>query len=58
MCTKLEQMEADLAATQKAIADGTEMLKLAKGKKRVIRAETDQLKEKGEAMEAKYKRVD
>lgn len=51
-------MEADLAATQKAIVDGTKMLKLAKWKKRAIRAETDQLKEKGEAMEAKYKRED
>lgn len=58
MRTKLEQVEADLAATQKAIVDGTKMLKLAKWKKRAIRAETDQLKEKGEAMEAKYKRAD
>lgn len=47
-----------MAATQKAIVDGTKMLKLAKWKKRAIRAETDQLKEKGEAMEAKYKRED
>ena len=55
MRVKLEQVEADLATTQKVIMDGTEMLKLAEGEKEAIRAEADQLKEKGEAMEAKYK---
>ena len=58
MRSKLERVEADLAADQKAIADGTEMLKLAKRKKEAIRAKVDQLKEKREAMEAKYKRAE
>ena len=58
MRSKLERVEADLAAAQKAIADGTEMLKLAKRKKEAIQVEVDQLKEKGETMEAKYKRAE
>lgn len=58
MRSKLERVEADLAAAQKAVADETEMLKLAKGDKEAIRAEVDWLKEKGEAMKAKYKGVE
>ena len=53
MHSKLERVEADLTAAQKAVADGAEMLKLAKGEKGVIRAEADQLKEEKEALEAK-----
>ena len=48
-------MEADLAAAQKAIADETEMLKLAEGEKKVIRVEADQLKGEKEALEARVK---
>lgn len=43
---KLEQVETDLAATQKAVADGTERLKLVEGEKGTIRVESDRLKEK------------
>lgn len=43
---KLERVEADLAAAQKAIADKAEMLKLVEGEKGTIRAEADRLKEK------------
>lgn len=52
---KLEQVEADLAAIQKVVADGAETLKLVKGEKGMIHAETNRLMEKGKAMEAKYK---
>lgn len=41
---KLERVEANLATTQKAVADGSEMLKLAKGKKGAIWAEADLVK--------------
>lgn len=33
MRSKLERVEADLAAGQKAVADGTEMLRLVEGEK-------------------------
>ena len=52
MCSKLERVEMDLTATQKAVADGTEILKLAERDKGAIRAEADRLKEEREAMEA------
>lgn len=55
LCAKLEQVKADLAAAQKAVADRAETLKLVEGEKGTICAEVDWLKEKGEAMEAKYK---
>lgn len=55
MRSKLERVKADLAAGQKAVADGIEMLRLVEGEKGAIRAKTDRLKEKGEALEAKYK---
>lgn len=57
MRSKLERVEADLAAGQKAVVDRTEMLRLVEGEKEAIRAKTDRLKEKGEALEAKYKEV-
>ena len=44
-----------MAAAQKAIADRVEMLKLVEGEKGVIWVEANRLKEKGEAMEVKYK---
>ena len=52
MCSKLERVEMDLTATQKAVADETEILKLAERDKGAIRAEADRLKEEREAMEA------
>ena len=55
MRSKLERVEADLAAAQKVVADGAEMLKLDEGEKGVIRVEADQLKEEKEVLEAKYK---
>lgn len=39
MHSKLERVEADLATAQKAIADETEMLRLAEREKGAIRAE-------------------
>ena len=41
MRSRLKRVEADLATAQKAVADEAEMLKLAEGEKRVIRAEAD-----------------
>ncbi|KAL6351384.1 hypothetical protein AAG906_035176 [Vitis piasezkii] len=55
MRSKLERVEADLATAQKAVADGAEMLKLAKEEKRGIRTKVDWLKKEMEAMEAKHK---
>ena len=52
---KLEWVETNLAVAQKAVANGAETLKLVEGEKGTIWAEVDWLKEKGEAMEAKYK---
>lgn len=52
---KLEWVEADLVASQKAVVDGVEALKLVDGKKEEICAEANQLKEKRETMEAKFK---
>ncbi|RVW97710.1 hypothetical protein CK203_028090 [Vitis vinifera] len=51
MRSKLERVEADLAADQKAIADGTEMLKLAKRKKEAIRAKASLEAQKKETEE-------
>ena len=48
----IEEMHSKLEMVE-AVADGAEMLKLAKGEKGVIRAEADQLKEEKEALEAK-----
>lgn len=58
LCAKLERVEADLAATQKAVGDRTKALKLVKGEKRAICAEADWLKEKREAIEVKFKGVE
>lgn len=52
---KLEQVEADLAAAQKAVADGAETLKLVERENGAIHAKADRLKEKEETMEAKFK---
>ena len=41
MHSRLERVEADLATTQKAVADEAEMLKLAEGEKGAIQAEAD-----------------
>lgn len=41
MCWKLGQVETNLTAAQKAVADGAEMLKLAEGEKGAIQAEAD-----------------
>ena len=51
MRLQLEMVEADLATTQKAVADGAEKLKLAEGEKGAIRAEADLLKRENEALE-------
>ena len=56
--TKLERVEADLVVAYKVVADGVEALKLVEGEKEVVRVEADQLKEKGDAMEAKFKGVE
>ncbi|KAL6342295.1 hypothetical protein AAG906_007509 [Vitis piasezkii] len=48
-----ERVEADLATAQKAVADEAEILKLAEGEKRAIRAEADQLKGENEVLEAR-----
>lgn len=58
MRTRLERVEIDLVAAQKAIAEGVEALKLAEGKREVICAKTDKLKKTGEATEVKFKGVD
>lgn len=55
LCVKLERLETNLVASQKVVVDGAEALKLVEGEKEAVRAEADQLKEKGEAMEAKFK---
>lgn len=52
---KLERVEVDLAAAQKAVADGAEALKLVERENGGIHAKADLLKEKEEAMEAKFK---
>lgn len=52
---KLERVEADLAAAQKAVADGAEALKLVEKENGAIHAKADRLKEKEKAMEAKFK---
>lgn len=44
-----------MVASQKVVVDGVEALKLVDGKKEEICAETNQLKEKRETMEAKFK---
>ena len=52
---KLEPVKVDLVAAQKAVVDRTETLKLVEGGKGTICSEAERLKEKGEAMKAKYK---
>ena len=54
----LEMVEADLATSQKAVADGAEKLKLAEEEKRVIQAEADLLRGENEALEGQVKRVE
>ena len=55
MHSKLERVEADLTTAQKVVADGTEILKLAKREKWAIWAEGDQLKRENEALKAQVK---
>ncbi|RVW53136.1 hypothetical protein CK203_080644 [Vitis vinifera] len=55
LCAKLERVKVDLVAAQKAVVDRTETLKLVEGGKGMIYSEAERLKEKGEAMKAKYK---
>lgn len=57
VCDKLEQVESDLATTQKAAANETEALKLAEGEKKEICVEMDRLRKEGRAIEAKCKEV-
>ena len=58
MRSKLERVETDFTVTQKAVANETEMLRLAEGENGTIRAEADRLKKERKAIDAKYKRVE
>ena len=58
MCSRLEMVESNLATAQKAVVDEAKILKLAEGKKGVIRAEADQLKGENEALEGQVKGVE
>ena len=49
--SRLEKVETELAAAQKAVADGAEQLSRAEEKKGVVRAEVNTLKREKEALE-------
>ena len=49
--TRLEKVEAELAAARKAVADGTEQLSRAEEEKVAIRAEADMLRKEKEVLE-------
>ena len=48
---RLEKVETELAAAQKAVADGTEQLSRVEEEKEATRAETDILKKEKQALE-------
>lgn len=56
--TRLERVENDLIAIQKATAEGAEALKLVEGDREPIRAEADKLKKEGEIAKTKLKGVE
>ena len=47
----MEKVEAELAAAQKAVADGAEQLSQVEEEKGVVRVEADTLKKEKEALE-------
>ena len=49
--SRLEKVEAELAAAQKAVADGAEQLSQVEEEKGVVRVEADTLKKEKEALE-------
>ena len=53
----LEKVDAELAATRKAVTDGAEQLSRAEEEKRVVRAEADTLKKEKEALEGQVNEV-
>ena len=55
---KLERVESDLVAAQKAAVKGAEVLKLAEGKKETVHAEANKLREEGIIVEAKLKEAE
>lgn len=55
---RLERVESDLVAAQKAVADGVEALKPVEEEKEAICAESEQLKERGKAAKAKRKEAE
>ena len=52
---KLEWVESDLTAAQKAAVEGAEALKLAEGEKEVIRIKVDKLRKESKIAEVKLK---
>ena len=56
LCVKLERVESDLVAAQKAAAEEAKALKLAEGEKEAIRAETDKLRKERRTTKAKFKK--
>lgn len=58
LCARLERVESDLAAAQKAAVDGVEALKPAEEEKEAICAESERLKEEGKATKAKCKEAE
>ena len=55
---RLEKVEAELAAAQKAVVDGAEKLSRAEEEKEVFWAEADMLKGEKEALESQVKGVE
>lgn len=51
LCAKLEQVESELAAAQKAVADGAEALRMAEEEKEAARAKAEQLRRESEEAE-------
>ena len=56
--SRLEKMEAELAAAQKAVADGAKKLSRVEEENGVIRVEVDTLREEKEALEGQVKGVE
>lgn len=55
---KLKQAESDLATTEKVVVEGARTLKLAKGKKKVIRIDADKLRKEGKIVKVKLKEIE
>lgn len=55
LCTQLEWVESDLAATQKVVTDGAKLPNETKKEREVAKADVCQMKEEREAAEAKCK---